>query len=162
MHFRIPGRISNVQTIAAGRAIRELRRLRRVYGAGLWRKRKGIARVELETGAIRTVELHWYEAQPSARMSTRSNGTSTRSARHRPRKRPSARSGRLVLCLRNDGYEVSLEPRKTYAALPDRDAAAHDQLRVIDESGDDYLFPAALFAPIRLPAALRRAVLGAV
>ena len=68
----------------------------------------------------------------------------------------------MVLCLRNDGYEVSLEPRKTYAALPDRDAAAHDQLRVIDESGDDYLFPAALFAPIRLPAALRRAVLGAV
>lgn len=68
----------------------------------------------------------------------------------------------LLVCLRNDGYEVSLERRKIYAALPDADAARHGQVRVIDESGDDYLFPAGYFAPIELPQAVRRAVLAAV
>jgi hypothetical protein len=68
----------------------------------------------------------------------------------------------LVLCLRNTGYEVSLERRKIYQVLPDRGAAALHQLRVIDESGEDYLYPAAFFAPIKLPQALRRAVLAAV
>lgn len=62
MDFKILGRIFDVETIATGRAIRELRRLRRVYGPGRWRKRKGVARVELEDGTIRIAELHWYEA----------------------------------------------------------------------------------------------------
>lgn len=65
----------------------------------------------------------------------------------------------LVLCLRNDGYEVSLERRKIYAALPDRDAAKHDQVRVIDESGEDYLYPAKFFAAVELPQAVRRVML---
>jgi hypothetical protein len=69
---------------------------------------------------------------------------------------------KLVLCLRNEGYEASLERRKIYPVIPDRTAAARRQLRVIDESGDDYLYPAAMFAPIQLPRALRRAVLAAV
>ncbi len=69
---------------------------------------------------------------------------------------------RLVLCLRNNGYEVSLERRKIYTALPDPEAARHGQLRVIDESGEDYLFPASYFAEIELPKAVRRAVLAAV
>jgi hypothetical protein len=64
--------------------------------------------------------------------------------------------------LRNDGYEVSLEPRKIYAALKDADAEKHDQLRVIDESGEDYLFPASLFAPITLRGKIRKAVLAAL
>lgn len=68
----------------------------------------------------------------------------------------------LVVCVRNDGYEVSLERRKIYQALPDRDAAKHRQIRVIDESGEDYLYPATFFAPITLPRPLRRAVLAAV
>ena len=68
----------------------------------------------------------------------------------------------LVLCLRNSGYEVSLEPRKLYQAIPDRHAAAHGQLRVVDESGEDYLYPKSLFAPIKLPQAVRRAAFAAV
>ena len=68
----------------------------------------------------------------------------------------------LMVCLRNDGYEVSLELRKIYAALPDADAARHDQVRIIDESGEDYLFPAKYFARVELPQAVRRAVLAAV
>jgi hypothetical protein len=68
----------------------------------------------------------------------------------------------LVVCLRNQGYEVSLEPRKVYAALPDEDAARHGQLRVVDESGEDYLYPAKHFAAIELPVSVRRAVLAAL
>jgi len=64
----------------------------------------------------------------------------------------------LVLCLRNKGYEVSLERRKIYRVLPDRDAAAHGQLRVVDESGEDYLYPASFFARLSLPSTLRRRV----
>ena len=62
MDFRILGGIWNAETIAVGNGIREIRRLRRVYGTGRWRKRKGIARVELKNGAIRLAEIHWYEA----------------------------------------------------------------------------------------------------
>ena len=65
----------------------------------------------------------------------------------------------LVLCLRNDGYEVSLERRKIYAALPDRDASEHGQVRVIDESGEDDVYPARFCAAAELPQAGRRAVL---
>jgi hypothetical protein len=72
---------------------------------------------------------------------------------------PSAR--RFVLCVRNDGYEVSLERRKLYQVLPDVDAARHRQIRVIDESGEDYLYPASCFVAIELPRGVRRAVLAA-
>ena len=64
--------------------------------------------------------------------------------------------------LRNDGYEVSLERRKIYQVLPDPEAAKHRQVRVIDESGEDYVYPQSFFAPIELPQPIRRAVLAAV
>lgn len=62
MDFKIISQITEVETIAIGTAIREIRRLRRAYGLGRWRKRKGVARVQLRDGTIRTAELHWYEA----------------------------------------------------------------------------------------------------
>ena len=62
MYFEIVSEISEVETFATGRTIRELRRLNRVYGKGRWRKRKGIATVRLRNGETRLVELHWYEA----------------------------------------------------------------------------------------------------
>ena len=62
MYFRILGEITDVETIATGSGIRELARLRRRYGRGRWRKRKGTAQVELAGGVIRIAELHWYEA----------------------------------------------------------------------------------------------------
>jgi len=62
MDFEILEEISDVETIARGQGIRELRRLRRVYGTGNWRKMKGIARIRLASGRIRLAELHWYEA----------------------------------------------------------------------------------------------------
>jgi len=60
--FRIVGDITDVKTFAIGKAIREIDRLRKRYGRGRWRKRKGIARVSLSDDTIRLVELHWYEA----------------------------------------------------------------------------------------------------
>jgi hypothetical protein len=73
-----------------------------------------------------------------------------------------ASARKFVICLRNKGYEVSLEPRKIYQAVPDREAEAHQQLRVIDESGEDYLYPANYFTAIELPPSVRKAVLTAV
>lgn len=62
MYFAIIGAIDNVETIAAGAGIRELARLRKRYGPGRWRKRKGIARIRLADGETVLAELHWYEA----------------------------------------------------------------------------------------------------
>ena len=73
-----------------------------------------------------------------------------------------ATANRFVVCLKNKGYEVSLEPRRIYRVLPDPDAAKHRQLRVIDESGDDYLYPASYFTPINLPQPVQKAVLASV
>jgi hypothetical protein len=64
---------------------------------------------------------------------------------------------KFVVCISNAGYQASLEPRKIYQVLPDKVAASHHMLRVIDESGEDYLFPADLFSPIALPQTLVRA-----
>ena len=62
MYFEIVGDVTHTETFASGSAIRELPRLRKLYGRGRWRKRKGIARVRLEDGAVRLAEVHWYEA----------------------------------------------------------------------------------------------------
>jgi hypothetical protein len=62
---------------------------------------------------------------------------------------------RFVLCIRNDGA-VDLEPRKVYQVLSDRSAAREGYVRVIDESGEDYLYPAEYFVPVKLPIAISR------
>ncbi|HLH90644.1 MAG TPA: hypothetical protein VKX28_19495 [Xanthobacteraceae bacterium] len=67
----------------------------------------------------------------------------------------------LVVCIANQGYPVSLEKRKIYVALRDSAAEKHGLLRIVDESGEDYLYPKALFRAIALPQAVRRAVLAA-
>ena len=63
-------------------------------------------------------------------------------------------TSKFVVCIKNDGYEASLELRKIYQVLPDKEAESHKMLRVIDESGEDYLFPASFFSPISLPQTL--------
>lgn len=67
-----------------------------------------------------------------------------------------------MVCLSNEGYQASLEPRKFYLALPDRAAEAYGQLRVVDESGEDYLFPAGRFETVDVSPALRKRLLAAV
>src|SRR5512134_76175 len=84
----------------------------------------------------------------SARRSSRRSGTSTRDRR-------------FVVCVRSAGYPASLEQNKIYVALPDEDAEQHGQLRVVDESGEDYLFSADRFVAIEVPAAVRASLLRA-
>ena len=62
MFFEICSQFADVETFAIGSSIRELPRLRKLYGKARWRKRKGFADVRLPNGTIRKVELHWYEA----------------------------------------------------------------------------------------------------
>jgi len=62
MYFEILGEITQIETFAVGSSIREVTRLRKRYGRGRWRKRKGIATVRLEDGAVLLAEVHWYEA----------------------------------------------------------------------------------------------------
>jgi len=62
MDFEVIGDITEAQTIATASGIRELGRLRKRYGRGRWRKRKGFAEVRLSSGEILRAELHWYEA----------------------------------------------------------------------------------------------------
>lgn len=62
MKFEIVSEITNIETIASGNSIRVLPILRKKYGRGTWRKKKGIATVKLADGSFRLAEIHWYEA----------------------------------------------------------------------------------------------------
>jgi hypothetical protein len=62
MRFEVLDEIAEIETIAQGAGIRNLARLRKIYGRGRWRKKKGIARIRLENGETCRAELHWYEA----------------------------------------------------------------------------------------------------
>ena len=74
------------------------------------------------------------------------------------RKRPQTT---FVVCLRNEEYLASLELRKIYQVIRDEKAAEHGLIRVIDESGEDYLYPAEYFAPIKLPREIKAVLLSA-
>jgi len=91
----------------------------------------------------------------SGRRKSSASGTST-SRRVRRTNRP-----RFVVCVRNEGYEVSLERNKIYRIVPDRAAERDGDLRVIDESGEDYLFSADRFVAIEVPARVKASVLTA-
>ena len=62
MDFEIVGEITDIETIAVGKGVRDRARLRKQHGIGRWRKLKGIASVRLASGRIRLAEIHWYEA----------------------------------------------------------------------------------------------------
>ena len=84
----------------------------------------------------------------SARKSTRSSGFST----------DMKRESQFVICVGNKGYPASLELRKVYQVVPDKEASRLHQIRVIDESGEDYLYPEGYFVSVQLPQAVERAV----
>jgi hypothetical protein len=67
----------------------------------------------------------------------------------------------LAVCVANNGYAASLERRKIYVVLRDTEAEKHDLLRIVDESGEDYLYPKKFLRSIALPQAVRRAILAA-
>lgn len=65
--FEIVSEITDIEVIAIGNSIRDLARLRKLYGDGRWRKMKGIAVIQLSNGRLRKAELHWYEAHSVGR-----------------------------------------------------------------------------------------------
>jgi hypothetical protein len=69
-----------------------------------------------------------------------------------------AKTHDFAVCVRDGGYKASLEVRKLYPVLHDPDAEANDLIRVVDESGEDYLYPANLFRKLALPLELQRAL----
>lgn len=70
-------------------------------------------------------------------------------------------SNQLVICVKNEDYPASLEKRKIYESIPDPDATKHKQIRVVDESGEDYLYPEEYFIPVTLPRNVEEAVIKA-
>jgi hypothetical protein len=64
----------------------------------------------------------------------------------------------FMICVDNSGYHAALELRKLYRTIPDRTALAKGYIRVIDESGEDYLYAASRFAPVTLPPRTKRAL----
>lgn len=67
-------------------------------------------------------------------------------------------SSHFVVCVQNTDYRASLELHKIYRAIPDADAAVDGDIRVVDESGDDYLYPESYFIPIAVPPSVRRSM----
>ncbi len=90
----------------------------------------------------------------SARKNSSARGTSTRL-------RKAAVGRQFAVCVDNSGYEASLERNKIYVVLPDRDAEKDGEVRVVDESGEDYLFSAHRFVAIDVPAAVKASLLKA-
>jgi hypothetical protein len=84
----------------------------------------------------------------SARKSSSARGTSTRS------RKPAANGRQFAVCVDNSGYEASLERNKIYLVLPDKAAEKDGDVRIVDESGEDYLFSAKRFVVIDVPAAV--------
>ncbi len=123
-----------------------------MYGRGHWRKMVSRASGCVVAGSA-WLNCTGMKPTGSARKSSRRNGTSTRSR--------NATRRAFVVCVRSDGYEASLEQNKIYVALPDEDAERHGQVRVVDESGEDYLFSADRFVAMEVPAAVRASLLKA-
>ena len=71
MEFEIVGDIHDIERMAVHNSIRDVARLRKIYGRGRWRKLKGVARIRLQNGRIRLAELHWYEAHGVGRKEIR-------------------------------------------------------------------------------------------
>ena len=82
-----------------------------------------------------------------------------RMASARKRRKSAAKERPFAVCVQNNGYEASLERNKIYTVLPDEDAERDGDLRVIDQSGEDYLFSADRFVAIEVPAAVRASLL---
>jgi hypothetical protein len=123
MPFEIVGEITQIETIAVGGRIRDVARLQRLYGRGTGMKRTGSA-------------------------GKRSSASDMSTKRPRIRRQPTPR---FVVCINNADYPASLELHKIYRVVADTAAARDGDLRIVDESGEDYLYPAEWFAAVELP-----------
>jgi hypothetical protein len=123
MHFEIIGQIEEIETIGIGGRLRDIMRL--------------------QSGNMRKAELHWYEAHGIGRKKMKiKRFLDLIMARAKE-------NHKFALCVENKDCE-DLEKRKIYQILPDDDAEEEGYLRVVDESGEDYLYPQSYFVLISL------------
>jgi hypothetical protein len=155
MHFEIVGKITEIEIIAVGPGIRILGILRKRYGRGRWRKLKGVATVRLSDGRIRLAASALVR---SARNRQEKNANQTVSGL---RKWPGKiKKTKFVVCISSDDPDL-LTPRRIYQVLPDESAAKSKYIRVVDNEGEDYLYPADYFLFIELPRKVELALLKA-
>lgn len=142
MYFRLGSEITDVEVIARGVSVRERARLRAQFGRGRWRTMKGIA----------LVELRGWDDQACGSTLARSPWDRATQGQDQavPRLMANEMKQGFVVCLRNDDAE-DLVVRKLYAVIADEEAAARGFVRVIDESGEDYLYPSTFFAQVSIP-----------
>jgi len=93
----------------------------------------------------------------SEKRKSNSKGRSVSGSRDTARSKPRGQR-HFAICVRNRGYRASLELRKLYPVLPDAFADEHQMIRVVDESGEDYLYPSTYFVRVELPNAVERAL----
>lgn len=91
----------------------------------------------------------------SARKKSSASATSTR------RRKKGRSVPRFAVCINNSGYPASLELHKIYRVLPDEGAAREGDIRIVDESGEDYLYPAEWFVPVEVPRTVRSSLIRA-
>jgi len=142
MSFEILGEIDDIETIARGPSVRERVRLTAQFGRGRWRKLKGIAncpcsrRLDRSSG-VTLVRGAWHWS--SQVQDKAFPGMSMKETKRN-----------YVICIHVD-EPTDLEVRKVYEVLPDESAARRGYVRVVDESGEDYLYPKECFASVHLP-----------
>lgn len=142
MYFEIIGEIEAIETIAISGRIRDIMRLRKQYGCAKWRKLKGIAKLRLQSGSVRNAEIHWYEAHGIGRKKLKDYWIRNMAKKIKEQS--------FALCIENRECE-DLEKRKIYQVLPDDEAVKEGYLRIVDESGEDYLYPQSYFILVELP-----------
>jgi len=94
------------------------------------------------------------------RMASAGRKSSVNDMSTRPLKSRRRQAVTFAVCVENSGYPASLERHKIYRVLPDQDAAREGDLRVVDESGEDYLYPVDWFAAVEVPRRVRASLLG--
>jgi len=122
-----------------GEEIRDLIFLEERFGSGNWRKRKGLATVRIEDGTCMKQRFTGTRPKASECDGQKSSGTSNNSM---------TGTTRFAICIHNGEYAGTLDLRKVYEIIEDPIAAKRNFVRVIDESGEDYLYPASWFVSV--------------
>jgi hypothetical protein len=154
MNFEIIGEIAEVETIAVSASIRILPVLRRRFGHARWRKRKGFAMVRLADETVRHAEIHWFEAHWN-RQTAYENQTVLGLKGMTEHQHASLQ---FAICSKTDDVDL-LTPRRIYQVLPDDSAAKSYYVRVLDNEGEDYLYPADYFIFVEFPHEVEQALL---
>lgn len=152
MKYEVIDKIEPIEVIATGKSIREISRLNRIYGRGRWRKLKGITKVRFEDGRVCKADVRLgMKHTELEKKGLKSNKFLTN--------RKATEMKKFAICINNEGHEVSLERWKVYELITDEKASAYGQARVIDESGEDYLYPYDFFVRIDLPELVQEAMI---